>query len=226
MKSTFLPLALLICAISFSAHATPNDICFSKIMVIREDTSQLAGSFERDGRILNNFIAATDEALKFSLTLASGNTPPNDYLMTMVNDANDIFTKSLTRSLDTTTMMINFINFAKFKKEFNDCLTEELKLKCPAVISKFNSKITSIISNHQEMILQHEALSIAKTHVFSVLKSDYENQIVMTSAKFQELYKTIAPSQFNYKSAIRSAQADTIAASSLIHNELAECLLR
>lgn len=226
MKSAFLSLALFSAFTSFQAHANDNYNCYVKAAETNQNISNISSLLDRNERSLDSFNSKSQEALEFSLRLASGNLPPNDYNMSLVNYADNIFISAIGQTLNTITMLYEHSQFSRFKTDFNNCLSEEVKLKCPQTISNFNNRITSIISNHQELLTQHESLSKAKTYVFSELKNYSENKIVMTPSKFQEFYEAMAPSQFHYKNALRKAHKDTEAASSLIQNDLIECLLK
>ena len=143
----------------------------------------------------------------------------------MVDNASMLF-NGLTQGLNTNTTLRQQINFSKLKNEFNACLAEEVKVKCPEAIAQFNNRINSFTANYNEVALQHGLLSSAKTQVFSVLRSDYDNKVVMTPAKYQELSQAIAPSMASYKRFLNKAQDDIGTVSSLIENELATCLLK
>nr|BDT27456.1 hypothetical protein BHI3_09220 [Bacteriovorax sp. HI3] len=225
MKPVLLSLVFILSAFSFSASANQNQVCYLKTEVVKDDISYLANMFNIGSMSLNDFTKKTQQGLEFSLTLASGNTPPNDYVMSMFDNASMHF-NVLTQNLNTRTYLIQNINFSKLKNDFNSCLTEEVKQKCPQAISHFNNAISSFLANHSEVIREHGQLSSAKKQVFSIIRSDYENSVVMTPAKFKELSQLIQTPQQNYRFITNKTQKDLNEISSLIENDLAKCLLQ
>ncbi|AUN97353.1 hypothetical protein C0V70_04350 [Bacteriovorax stolpii] len=205
MKPVLTCFALFFSALSFSAHA--NQDCYFKATEKLDNIIYLAEGFNGSLKLLNNFNQKTREALQFSLVLASGNTPPNNYMMSMVNDANMMF-NGLSQRADTNSSLSGYINFSKLKNEFNACLSEEVKLRCPQTISSFNYKITSLVSNQDEANRQNALLADVKNQVFSVLKSDYENKIVMTPEKIYNFTQNLQQPYMRYKMSLEGAQGD------------------
>lgn len=137
--------------------------------------------------------------------------PPNDYLMTILNRADQNFF-ALKQRMDTTASHAQIINFSK--------------LKCPQAISNFNNRPSSLVSNYGESTRQFASLTPARNQVFSEMQNHYDNKIVMTPAKYQKLSQIITPPIANFKLPLNRAHNDASAIPSIVENELADCFLR
>ncbi len=225
MKPVLLSLAFVLSTFSLQASANQNQTCYYTTMNASEEIYSFANLLSGASGLLNEFNNKTGEALHYSLVLASGNTPPNDYLMTILNRADQNFF-ALKQRMDTSASHAQIINFSKLKNDFNACLTEEVKLKCPQAISNFNNRLSSLVSNYGESTRQFASLTPARNQVFSEMQNHYDNKIVMTPAKYQELSQIISLPIANFKLPLNRAHNDASAIPSIVENELADCFLR